>query len=284
MGSRLDKHLDLASQYVTHRHVDVWLPPGYYENGTSCFPVLYLHDGQNLFDSTTSYSTVDWGVGKTMERLIAEDRVRETIVLAIWSTPQRLQEYLLRRPSEVSRWRVIKTWLNFRGPPKSDDYLKFIVEELKPFVDKSYRTKAGYENTFIMGSSMGGLISLYGMCEYPHVFAGTAYHSTYWPVVKGVMAGYLKENLPDPGTHKFYFDYGKGLWDRFYAPYQKQIDEVIRPAGYEEGKNWVTRKFEGADHSEKAWRERVYIPLEFILRSLTADSLEESRFDAAALI
>ncbi len=282
MDNRLDKHLDFASRYVTCRHVDVWLPPGYYEKSTCCFPVLYMHDGQNLFDPAASYSIVDWGMGETMERLIAEERVRETIVVGIWNTPERLQEYLPRRPSEVSRWRLLKAWLQCRGKLKSDDYLRFIVEELKPFVDDRYRTMVGWEDTFIMGSSMGGLISLYGMCEYPHVFSGAGCLSTYWPIVQGVMVGYLKGALPEPGTHKIYFDYGTGLGDRFYEPYQNQIDEVIRSVGYEEGRDWITRKFEGADHSEKAWRERVYMPLEFLLGDRSAYYLEEGGYHEVA--
>lgn len=149
--------------------------------------------------------------------------------------------------------------------PRSDAYLRFLVEELKPFIDSHYRTLAGRTHMSIMGSSMGGLISLYALCEYPAVFGGAGCLSTHWPIVEGVITAYLKDALPTPGNHRIYFDYGTVELDAHYEPYQKEVDALMQEAGYQAGKDWMTRRFEGAKHHEEAWRARVHIPLAFLL-------------------
>ena len=156
--------------------------------------------------------------------------------------------------------------------PISDNYLKFLVTELKPFIDKNFSTKKDARNTFVAGSSMGGLISMYAICEYPNVFGGAACLSTHWPGIFSMQNNptpvafviYLKTNLPDPKKHKLYFDYGTAALDALYEPAQLKVDAVMTDKGWN-SKNWITRKFEGADHSEKSWRKRLNIPLEFLL-------------------
>lgn len=101
------------------------------------------------------------------------------------------------------------------------------------------------------------------------MFGGTACLSTHWPAVGDAMIAYLAAFLPPPGMHKIYFDYGTETIDAAYEPHQRRVDAVMRKAGYAEGKNWLTLKFEGAEHSESAWRERVHIPLSFLIESGT---------------
>ena len=151
------------------------------------------------------------------------------------------------------------------GEPWSDDYLRFLVGEVKPFVDAHSCTLPEQAHTFVMGSSMGGLISLYALGEYPGVFAGAGCLSTHWPAGDGLMIDYLRRALPPPGAHRFYFDYGTETLDAGYEPYQLQADQVMRAAGYRHGQDWITRKFPGAEHSERAWRQRVHLPLLFLL-------------------
>ena len=270
MLGELRHHPAFASRYVAPRNVDIWLPSGYQETPDRSFPVIYMHDGQNLFDPKTSFLGVDWGIRETLGRLIAEGRARAAMVVGIWNTPRRIQEYLPQRPFETSLWAQLRARLRFirwtgGGKLLSDNYLKFMVEELKPFIEKEYRTLSNRENTFIMGSSMGGLISLYALCEYPHVFGGAGCLSTHWPVVQEVIASYLEKALPTAGKHKLYFDYGTRTLDETYEAYQKQVDRMVSAKGYRQGEDWLTRKFEGAEHGERSWRERVYIPLEFLL-------------------
>jgi predicted alpha/beta superfamily hydrolase len=116
-----------------------------------------------------------------------------------------------------------------------------------------------------MGSSMGGLISLYALCEYPDVFGGAACLSTAWTVAAGVAAHDLEASLPDPETHRIYFDYGNETKDGNYEPLQRMVDIQMKAAGYTEGENWVTKSFPGEEHSERAWRKRVDQPLQFLL-------------------
>lgn len=264
----LVSYQDFPSAHVAARNVDVWLPPGYASNPGKRYPVLYLHDGQNLFDPSLSfYSQTDWGVDEAMTKLIAEGRVREAIVVGVWNTPLRLQEYMPRKPVTGASLAIGIEGMDDLPADSivSDQYLAFLVEELKPFIDANYRTRRGRSDTFVMGSSMGGLISLYAVAEYPHVFGGAGAVSTHWPIGNGIVIDWLATHLPDPRTHRLYFDHGTATLDAQYAPYQRRMDAIVRAAGYVEGDNFMTRVFEGADHSERAWRRRVDIPLEFLL-------------------
>ena len=262
----LVRHERFPSRFVAARNVDVWLPPGYALDRRRRFPVIYMHDGQNLFDPKTSYAGVDWGVDESLTRLVAQGVVREAIVVGVWNTPKRFAEYMPRKAVGSSDAGGLG------GVPPgtkdeiiSDEYLKFLVRELKPFIDSRYRTRRAASDTFVMGSSMGGLISAYAVAEYPRVFGGAGCVSTHWPAAGGAVVEYLGAHLPDPRTHKFYFDFGTETLDAQYEPYQKKVDALMLRAGYTEGANWVTRKFEGDEHSERAWRGRVDIPLVFFL-------------------
>ena len=155
----------------------------------------------------------------------------------------------------------------------SDNYLKFIIQELKPFVDSHYAVFTNRENTFVMGSSMGGLISMYAICEYPKVFGGAACLSTHWPggnpndsdLLANAFFDYMKKNVPSPKNHKFYFDYGTKTLDKFYPKYAPIINEIFKDKGYN-ASNFENLKFEGADHSEISWQKRLNIPLTFLLK------------------
>ena len=258
---------DFSSQYVIPRQVDVWLPPGYEGDVDKRYPVLYMHDGQNLFDPATSTLGVDWGIDEALERLISAGKTPPTMVVGVWCTTLRVREYLPQRPFTTSAGQQRLRHLpgEFQGDLLADAYLKFLTAELKPFIDATYRTRPEREATTIMGSSMGGLISLYAVCEYPDFFAGAGCVSTHWPVGNGLVVEALADMLPPPGRHKFYFDFGTETLDALYEPYQQRADAVMAAAGYTQGQDWLTRKFPGAAHDEVAWRERVHIPLEFLL-------------------
>jgi len=260
------RHAAMPSSHVAARNVDVWLPPGYAENPERRYPVVYMHDGQNLFDPATSMGNVDWAVDEAMTGLIARGAARPAIVVGVWNTNKRREEYMPQRavtremPMNVPGASDLQP-----GDIISDRYLAFLVEELKPFIDASYRTLPGRADTIVMGSSMGGLISQYAMSKYPDVFGGAGCVSTHWPAGDGIALDDFAAHLPDPTTHRYWFDYGTQTLDAGYEPYQQRADEILRKAGYVEGQNWITRKFEGAEHSEKAWRVRVDQPLVFLL-------------------
>jgi len=260
------RYPSMPSGHVAARNVDVWLPPGYDREPDKHYPVLYMHDGQNLFDPATSYGGVDWGIDETMTRMIAAGEVREAIVVGVWNTPKRREEYMPQR--------AVQGAIDFNVPGStaarpediiSDRYLAFLVEELKPFIDANYRTLPDRADTYVMGSSMGGLVSQYAISKYPGVYGGAGCVSTHWPAGNGIALDDFAAHLPDPATHKYYFDYGTATLDGSYEPYQLRADAILRNAGYVEGRNWITRKFEGAEHSEKAWRLRVGEPLAFLI-------------------
>lgn len=270
---------NFPSRLIPPRHVDIWLPPGYNKNplspweragdeGDTRFPVLYMHDGQNLFQPETSYAGEPWAVDKAIVRLMAEGKIPGAIVVGVWNVgDNRWGEYLPQQPAETPQGRAILAQFHNRMPGKlyADSYLRFLVEELKPWVDSTFRTLPGQPHTFVMGSSMGGLISLYALTRYPQVFGGAGCVSTHWVAGENLMVDYFASVLPKPGAHKIYFDFGTETLDSAYEPFQTRMDEKMRAAGYTLGVDWLTRKFEGAAHCEPSWRERVHIPLEFLL-------------------
>ena len=272
----------VQSKYADARRVTVWLPSIYSAKGPR-HAVLYMHDGQNLFDPETGYGGMEWNVDQTLDRLIREKQVRPTIVVAIWNTPKRLQEYVPAKAfAHLPRQYMERVRGLYGGDPLSDGYLKFIVEELKPRIDREYRVKSDRANTAIMGSSMGGLISLYAINEYPKVFGGAGMVSTHWPlflaaqegqsitdeeyeVVSSAFERYLTPALPSPKSHRLYFDHGTETLDAVYARYQKRIDTILARRGYRPRVNWISRNFPGQAHNEKSWASRVDIPLRFLL-------------------
>ncbi len=266
-GARVETHADLPSKFVPPRRVDVWLPPGYDANATERYPVIYMHDGQNLFDPATSYGHIPWSADVAMARLMATGRTRGAIIVGLWNTAARFAEYLPQKAVPEAAYADLVRQFNLSAvPPRGDDYLKYLVTELKPFIDRTYRTRPEREHTATMGSSMGGLISAYAICEYPEVFGGAGCVSIHWPLGDGVLIDWFARHLPKPGAHRIYFDFGTETLDATYEPYQRRVDDVMRAAGYREGRDWLTGKFHGAQHSERAWRERVDIPLAFLLQ------------------
>ncbi|MBP6596935.1 MAG: alpha/beta hydrolase [Arenimonas sp.] len=257
----------MASRYVAARRVDVWLPPSYAGHPERRYPVLYMHDGQNLFDPALAYTGVDWDVDGALTRLAAAGEVREAIVVGVWNTAERTLEYA---PAKALTAAEVASGVPGRAPirtseVKSDAYLRFLVDELKPFIDGQYRSLAGPDDTVVMGSSMGGLISLYALAEYPGVFGAAGALSTHWPAGDGAMVTWLAANLPPPGEHRVYFDYGTATLDATYGAYQQAMDARMQALGYRAGQDWLTRRFDGAEHNEAAWRARVHEPLVFLL-------------------
>jgi len=166
---RIDSYPNFYSNYMDSVNVDIWLPEGYTESQK--YAVLYMQDGQMLFDSTKTFNGQEWGVDEIMLELMRKDEIRPTIVVAIWNKEaKRFCQYVPQKAYEnLSDLMLdsISTLLEKIGqaskPVFSDAYLKFTVEELKPFIDSAYSTLTDKANTFVAGSSMGGLISMYAL-------------------------------------------------------------------------------------------------------------------------
>jgi predicted alpha/beta superfamily hydrolase len=260
------------SKFVDPRNVDIWLPEKY-DEGRGTYSVIYMQDGQNLFMNEFSTWNKTWKVDSTLTELMNDGRIRDCIVVGIWNTPKRSDEYFPEKAFNMmpdsTQKKIVK---EFGGAPFSDRYLRFIIEELKPYIDVHYRVLTDRQHTFVMGSSKGGLISLYAALEYPAVFAGAGCVSTHWPGVltftdpaipKG-FAAYVKNHLPADQSLKLYFDYGTKTLDSAYDPLQQSVNRVLRDENYPLNM-WVSQKFEGASHEENSWAARFEVPAKFLL-------------------
>lgn len=272
---------DMPSAFVAPRTITIWLPPGY-DAGARRYPVLYMHDGQNLFDATAANFGVEWGMDEAMTRLSMLRAGRPAIIVGMASTDARYREYMPkgvydRLPAAYAR--MVRD--SHGGEPLSDAYLRFIVEELKPRIDRDYRTLPGRDDTAIMGSSMGGLISLYALGRYPHIFGRAAALSVHWPLVGAGVAGNVPFDAPaivaaafsawlqnsgvDPAVNRLYIDHGTATLDRYYPPFARAMEPILARRGWRTGPAFQSRTFTGTTHDERAWSERVDIPLLFLL-------------------
>lgn len=221
------------SQFLEHdRDVIVWFPPGYEVRPTQRFPVLYMHDGQQVFDPATSTWGKDWQVDELAQDMILNGEVEPFIVVAAYCTAARREEYSPLK--------------------KGDDYLRFLIEELKPMVDATWRTDA--ERTYIAGSSMGGLISFYAAWKHPEAFSGAACLSPAFVERYGhecfAMVAAARGKLPNL---KLFLSCGgaAGLEAELLDGTLKMAD-LLKSVGYPE-KNLSVRIESWAEHSEEAW-------------------------------
>ncbi|MGC4041563.1 MAG: alpha/beta hydrolase-fold protein [Flavobacterium sp.] len=280
---KIEHFESFKSQYVDPRNIDVWLPADY--SAKEKYAVVYMQDGQSLFDAGIAWNNQSWELGKTAAELNTEAKgmPKKFIIVGIWNNgvkrhaeyfPQKPYNKLTDKQKEFVSDNLFKS-SNINPPfvPNSDNYLKFLVNELKPFIDSRFSTLPDRDNTCIAGSSMGGLISLYAICEYPEVFGAAACMSTHWTgifqlednPVPGVFFDYMRTYLPDPRSHRIYFDYGDQSLDALYFSLQLTANDIMREKGYS-NVNWETHLFPGKDHSEKSWAERVHIPLKFLFK------------------
>jgi predicted alpha/beta superfamily hydrolase len=278
---KIIRYDSFASKFVAARNVDVWLPQNFTPNKT--FGVLYMHDGQMLFDSTTTWNKQAWMAQDVLHQLQSTNKqLKQVIIVGIHNSgSNRHSDYYPEKPfqklSEKEK-EFVNNILTAKGKtkktftPQSNNYLKFIVHELKPFIDSTFNTNTNQENTFIGGSSMGGLISMYAICEYPKIFGGAACLSTHWTGIYSIDSNpipnqffrYLSKKIPSPKNHKIYFDYGNKTLDSLYPSLQQKVDAIMLKKGYTI-QQWQSKFFDGEDHSEKAWNKRLHIPLEFLL-------------------
>ena len=231
----------LEGEGIKPRDVVVWLPPGYYENTDQQYPVLYMHDGQNLFDPATSSFGIDWGIDETADSLIRNHIIEPFIIVGIYNTPDR--------------------WTEYNDNDTGRAYMKFVIGTLKPLIDSKYRTLPDIEHTATGGSSLGGLISFMLLWEYPQTFSNGACFS---PAFKIREINYVKKVLEYSGPRKgikFYMDNGGiGLENELL----EGIDEMIKALeskGYREGVDFYWVKDAEAEHNEAAWAKRVWMPL-----------------------
>lgn len=271
---RLERWAAFPSRHVDPRPVEVWLPPGY--DGRRPHAVLVMHDGQMLFDAATTWNRQAWAVDQVAAPLLAAGVLRDFIVVAPWNLGDlRTAEYFPQAWLDEldAPWRARLLERIPRGGPRSDAYLRFIVEELKPAVDARYATRPGRDDTFLMGSSMGGLISLYGLCEHPQVFGGAACLSTHWiglfernAAVPEAALRYLRRRLPDPARVRLWMDRGTRELDALYDEAQARVDALMQERGFAPPR-FRSVVHAGSGHNEADWQRLLPQPLRHLLGS-----------------
>jgi predicted alpha/beta superfamily hydrolase len=273
-SGRIDHIENFPSQWVETRNIDIWLPDGYDIHGK--YSVVYMHDGQMLFDSTITWNKKEWKTDEVVAALIASGKIEPCIIIGIWNKgSDRIREYfpdkIFNLLDTAFQRKIASKYCNGK-PVLGDNYLKFLTSEVKPYVDQHYATYPDSEHTFTIGSSMGGLISIYAVTEYPGIFGGAACLSTAWlssiePNYGMPLAvfDYLNENFPSPKGHKIYMDYGTGESDKNYELTQSFVDLIAKGKGFT-GSNYLSKVYEKAVHDEIAWSSRLNVPFEYLLK------------------
>lgn len=251
------------------RNLLVYLPPGYRRTRTRRYPVLYLHDGQNVFDAATAFGGTEWGVDETAERLIAHDLIEEIIIVAVPNMAvHRIHEYAPTRGRIEKRKRK-------RSQGRLRQYGSFLVKELKPFIDAQYRTQAEPEATGLGGSSLGGLATLVLGLWFPDAFRRLAVMSPsiWWDdcAIYGMVEKLNPEARPplkiwlDTGTHE------EG-WERAPVLRDKLIEQ-----GWRLHDDLQYLEVKGGEHSERAWGARVGEVLRFLYPASRSDVAHHHR-------
>lgn len=278
-AGRIERLTMPATERLPDRRVDVWLPDDY--PAQAPYAVLYAQDGQMLFDANTTWNRQEWRMDETASALIAEGQVRPFLVVGVWNSgptrhvdyfPQAAWEALTpEHRAELARFEREPGQRLFAGEVRSDAYLDWLVGTLKPEIDRRYATDPSREATAVLGSSMGGLISMYALLRHPEVFSGAACLSTHWPGafdpddarIPTAFLDLLRERLPPPGSHRLYFDRGDATLDAWYPRWQDAADQILGERGWPEP--WaVSIAVPGADHSEAAWAARLDRPLRLL--------------------
>lgn len=247
-------HAGFASRHLSEKR-DLWvyLPPGYDKASSDRYPVLYMHDGNNLFDARTAFLGNEWHMDETAERLIRSGELPPLIIVGVSNTPARIDEYTWQRGTVQGKP------MGGLGPR----YARMLVEEVKPFIDKTYRTRRDRANTGVMGSSLGGLISLYLARNHGDTFGkiGAMSPSIWWSD-RAVLADIKGLRTDD----RIWLDMGTREDD---TP-QDEIDDAralkreLLGFGYVDGRTLRYVEDDGAVHNESAWAKRAPLALRFL--------------------
>lgn len=270
----------LAVSGLPEQRLTIWLPPGY-DAGKRRYGVLYMHDGQNLFFPDRNPWNKAWAVDKALSGLVAAGRVDPVIVVGVWSPgADRWRQYLPYSAWQAAspQLRGLMEAMNNGLPVVSQRYVDWLALELKPWIDRTYRTRRGRDDTAIAGSSMGGLVSCYAFMRHPRTYGRAACISAHWPAsdprasgaanpeLKALWDGWFKAGLSRPRGRRLWLDHGTATLDAYYAPYQDVVDVRLAAQGWQRGRDFESRVYEGAEHEENAWARRLPEVLGWLLR------------------
>ncbi|MBK8374338.1 alpha/beta hydrolase [Sphingorhabdus sp.] len=267
---RFVEYEHVAATGLTEQRLTIWLPPGY-DRATRRYPVVYMHDAQNLFDPTKSGFNKVWAADKAMLAVMATGKVEPHIIVGIWAPgAARYRQYLpldvyLATPAEL------RTQMDAMagGPIASEAYLTWLSGPLKRWVDRKFRTKTSRDDTTIIGSSMGGLMSCYAFLKRPRVYGRAGCVSSHWPAIDprtvdiqnpamtAIWDHWFASHLGTPNGRRLWMDHGTETLDAFYAPYQQVVDTRLAVSGWQKGTDWESRVYAGAAHEENSWATRL---------------------------
>ncbi|HEV2095166.1 MAG TPA: alpha/beta hydrolase-fold protein [Chthoniobacterales bacterium] len=257
LTGNIQRHPAFPSKILGNRRdVLVYLPPGYGRFSRRHYPVLYLHDGQNVFDAATSFAGVEWGVDETAERLIGKGLIEPLIIVAVFNMGEdRIHEYA---PTRGVYDHTSERKKRSRGLARQ--YGDFLIDELKPFIDKKYRTKPGAEFTGLGGSSLGGLVTLAIGILYPQAFTRLMVMSpSIWWDDFAIYR--LVDWIDDKPPLKIWLDTGTN--EEGWARTRSLRDRLVEK-GWRLHDDLHYLEIEGADHSEGAWASRIDPALRFM--------------------
>lgn len=235
--------------------VDVWVPSDLDENSS----ILVMHDGRNIFDEADSYTGTTWGVLPAMK----EVRAKAPVVVAVWglSDETRLRELgpqsIVEKNPEKCWEHVPEEYFPTGKEPFGDQYVSLLADAILPFVRERYGIKPNAEKTAVMGSSMGGLMSMYAMGRRPDVFGTAICFSTHWVFGTEFMVEELTALLPEDGKHRVWTDSGTIELDQHYPPFHHAAIEKLKAKGYQEPKHLVGAIYPNTGHHESYWARRV---------------------------
>jgi predicted alpha/beta superfamily hydrolase len=257
----LKRHEQISSQFLTRsRNINVWLPPGYEETDKR-YPVLYLQDGQNLFDESTAAFGVEWRADESAMELITKQEISALIIVGIWNTADRMDEYTLTKDEQLGR--------GGRGL----DYIRFIVEELKPLIDRTYRTRTDRESTSIGGSSLGGLIAMHACLENPDVFGRCLAFSPSLGWDQERLLQSLQSGTKWPANVRLWLSMGTHEGRNSESQKQnvtraKRLHQLLSQETTNIKVAIPFQEFSDASHDEKSWAEQFPIALKSIMTHL----------------
>mgnify|MGYP000400901846 CR=1 FL=1 len=279
LAGQLQRIPNFPSEFIEARRVDIWTP----ENSSGPYKVLFMHDGQMLFQRDSTWNGQEWGVDESLDSLYKNGHIEDIMVVAIWNIYEhRHRNYFPQKPFESLSQNVQDSLLTLARPgqekdlysaaPNSDDYLQFIFKELLPFLDENYSINK--DELYMMGSSMGGLISMYAAMEYSRKLKGVACLSTHWPGVfenennpiPDAFIEYMSAHQREAKRTKWYFDRGDATLDALYPKPQNRVDSLYRSWNFESAQ-FKSMVFPGDPHEETAWRKRFPKAVLFLLKA-----------------
>ncbi|WJY19046.1 alpha/beta hydrolase-fold protein [Alteriqipengyuania flavescens] len=280
-GGRILGYGPLAVGGLPDQRISIWLPPGY-DEGARRYPVLYMWDGQNLFDPASTHYGKAWMAQDVLAGMVARGEAEPHIVVGLWSPPGK-DRYRTYQPEAIAELVPEEVATSVRdmagGPLASDANVAWLADTVKPWVDRSFRTQAAPESTTIVGASMGGVLACYSLIERPDVFGRAGCVSSHFavaapgiaarhtPAIVGAWRSYLDHRLALPEGRRIWMDHGTAALDSYYGPYQLGIAAHLDTmAGWTRDKDFTARVYEGAEHDEIAWNARMAEMLAWLWR------------------